>query len=71
MDLSIKEPLTELEDKILLLISEGLTSQEVADFIHISKKTVDSHRIKLMKKFDLSNSSSLMRFALKYTESKQ
>jgi DNA-binding NarL/FixJ family response regulator len=49
MDLSIKEPLTELEDKILLLISEGLTSQEVADFIHISKKTVDSHRIKLMK----------------------
>ena len=71
MDLNIKEPLTELEDKILLLISEGMTSQEIADFIHLSKKTVDSHRIKLMKKFDLPNASSLMRFALKYTESRQ
>jgi DNA-binding NarL/FixJ family response regulator len=71
MNLNIKEPLTELEDKILHLISDGLTSQEIADHIHISKKTVDSHRIKLMKKFDLPNSSSLMRFALKYIETGQ
>jgi DNA-binding NarL/FixJ family response regulator len=70
LDLNIKEPLTEIEEKILLLISEGLTSQEIADFINLSKKTIDSHRIKLMKKFDLPNPSSLMRFALKYSESK-
>ncbi|MDR3666988.1 MAG: response regulator transcription factor [Ignavibacteriaceae bacterium] len=71
MDLELKEGLSETEDKILLLISEGMTSLEIADAIHLSKKTIDSYRIKLMKKFDLPNSSSLIRFALRYSESKQ
>jgi len=71
MDMNIKSELTEMEDKILLLISEGMTSTEIADIMHLSKKTIDSHRIKLMKKFDLPNPSALIRFALKYTESKQ
>lgn len=71
MDMNIKSELTEMEDKILLLISEGMTSTEIADIMHLSKKTIDSHRIKLMKKFDLPNPSALIRFALKYAESKQ
>jgi two-component system, NarL family, response regulator NreC len=68
---NIQGELTETEDRILVLISEGLTSLEIAEMIHLSKKTIDSYRIKLMKKFDLPNSSSLMRFALKYVESRQ
>jgi DNA-binding NarL/FixJ family response regulator len=71
MDLNIKEDLSETEDRILLLISEGMTSVEIADIIHLSKKAIDSYRIKFMKKFDLPNSASLMRFALKYSESRQ
>jgi DNA-binding NarL/FixJ family response regulator len=61
---------TAIEDKILIYISDGLTSAEIANEMSLSKKTIDSHRIKIMKKFELSTSSSLIRFAMKYAESK-
>jgi DNA-binding NarL/FixJ family response regulator len=68
LDMNVKSHLTEIEDKILLLISEGMTSQEIAGIVNLSKKSVDAHRTRIMKKFDLLSSSSLMRFALKYAE---
>jgi two-component system, NarL family, response regulator NreC len=71
INMNIKSKLTDIEDKILILISEGMTSMEIANAINVSKKTVDSYRVKLMKKFDLPNPSSLIRFALKYAESQQ
>jgi DNA-binding NarL/FixJ family response regulator len=68
---NIQGELSKTEDRILILISEGMSSMEIADVIHLSKKSIDSYRIKFMKKFDLPNSSSLIRFALKYVESRQ
>ena len=70
-EMNIKGKLSEMDDKILRLISEGLTSQEIADIVNISKRSVDSCRMKFMKRFDLPNISALIRFALKYAESKQ
>ena len=69
-DLYITEKPTNIEDKILIFISDGLTSTEMAEEMHISKKTIDSHRMKIMKKYDLQNPSALIRFAMKYTEFK-
>jgi DNA-binding NarL/FixJ family response regulator len=42
----------------------------MAEEMHISKKTIDSHRMKIMKKYDLQNPSALIRFAMKYAEFK-
>jgi DNA-binding NarL/FixJ family response regulator len=67
---NINDEITDIEDKILLLISDGLTSVEIGEEMNLSKKTIDSHRMKIMRKFELPNSSSLIRFAMKYTESK-
>jgi DNA-binding NarL/FixJ family response regulator len=69
-DIFLTEKLTDIEDKILIFISDGLSSIEIAEEMHISKKTIDSHRMKIMKKFELINSSALIRFAMKYAESK-
>jgi DNA-binding NarL/FixJ family response regulator len=70
IDLNIQKDLTAVEDKILVLISEGFQSAEIAEEMHLSKSSIDSYRTKFMKKYDLPNSSSLIRFALKYVESK-
>jgi DNA-binding NarL/FixJ family response regulator len=51
------------EKEIIRLIIDGLTSKEIADVLFISKTTVDTHRRNINKKLDISNSSSLIKFA--------
>lgn len=56
--------ITNRELEILQLIVEGLTSQEIADQLYISPRTVDTHRANLMKKLDINNAAGLVRYAL-------
>lgn len=56
--------ITKREREILSLIVEGLTSQEIADKLYISPRTVDTHRFNLMQKLDIKNTAGLVRFAL-------
>jgi len=58
------------EEQILKFINEGLSSKEMAEKLNISKKTIDFYRSTLMKKFDLKNTTDLIRFAIKYFENK-
>lgn len=51
------------EKEIIRLIVEGKSSKEIADILFISKMTVDTHRRNIYKKLDISNSSSLIKFA--------
>jgi DNA-binding NarL/FixJ family response regulator len=62
--------LTETEDKILEYINDNLSSIEIAEKLGITKRTIDTHRINIMKKFDLKNTLALIKFAILYTESK-
>jgi DNA-binding NarL/FixJ family response regulator len=57
---------TDIEDKILLLIGEGLTSNEIADKLSRSRRTIDTHRQDIMEKFGLENVNKLIVFAAKY-----
>lgn len=57
--------ITKREREILELIVEGYTSQEIADKLYISPRTVDTHRFNLMQKLDIKNTAGLVRFALK------
>ena len=50
---------SEQELAIARLIAEGLLSKEIADRLHVSKKTVDYHRSALRKKLKLSGNEDL------------
>lgn len=58
--------ITRREREVLRLIGEGLTSQEVADKLFISAHTVESHRKKLMEKFEVKNIISVIKLATEY-----
>lgn len=68
-DLSSKSPslndLTDSERKILKLISEEKSSQQIAEELHISYKTVENHRNNISKKLKLKGAHSLVKFAIK------
>ncbi len=57
--------LTKSERAILKLISQDKTSQQIADELHISYKTVENHRNNISKKLNLSGTHSLVKFAIK------
>jgi len=58
------DTLTKAERTILKLISEEKTSQQIADELCISPKTVENHRNNISKKLHLSGTHSLLKFAL-------
>lgn len=58
--------ITRREREVLQLIGDGLTSQEVADKLFISTHTVESHRKKLMEKFEVKNIISVIKLASEY-----
>jgi DNA-binding NarL/FixJ family response regulator len=55
--------LTKREVEIVRLISEGLTSQQMADRLFISPRTVETHRANLMKKMSVKNAIELVKKA--------
>ncbi len=62
------EPLVTLSDReleVLKLICKGLSNQEIADSLFISKRTVDHHRASLLTKTDTRNTASLVIYAIK------
>jgi DNA-binding NarL/FixJ family response regulator len=55
--------LTKREIEIIRLIAEGLTSQQMADKLFISPRTVETHRANLMKKVGVKNAVELVKKA--------
>ena len=53
------------EKDVLKLIVEGFTNREIAETLSISEKTVDTHRKNILSKLKLSNTASLVKFAIK------
>jgi DNA-binding NarL/FixJ family response regulator len=57
--------LSKRETEILGKICEGLSNQEIAETLFISKRTVDKHRANLLGKTNSKNTASLILFAIK------
>ncbi|MGD2035255.1 MAG: response regulator transcription factor [Bacteroidales bacterium] len=57
--------LTDREVEILFLICKGLSNQEIADKLFLSKRTVDKHRENLLLKTGSKNTASLVIYAIK------
>jgi DNA-binding NarL/FixJ family response regulator len=56
--------LTPREIEVLKLVAEGSTSQEIADQLVLSVKTVQAHRANIMEKLGLRDVAHLVRFAI-------
>jgi len=56
--------LSKREREILRHIAEGLTNKQIADQLCLSVKTVETHRLKIMKKLNVHNVSSLIKVAM-------
>lgn len=58
--------LTRREKEILRLIASNYSSQDIADNLCLSKRTVENHRTHLLQKLDVKNSASLIRKAMEF-----
>ncbi len=56
--------LTSREMEVLQLVAEGKANKESADVLHISIKTVEKHRQKVMEKLNIHDTASLTRYAI-------
>jgi two-component system, NarL family, response regulator NreC len=52
------------ETEVLRLIALGLTSGEISERLHLSRRTVDSHRRRIHRKLGLGKRSELVRYAM-------
>lgn len=59
------DPLTSRERQVLQLVGEGKSSKETAVILGISIKTAESHRTRLMRKLDIHELASLVRYAIR------
>jgi DNA-binding CsgD family transcriptional regulator len=50
---------------VIKQIAEGLSSEEIAEILMISRKTVDRHRANILEKLGMRNRVELTRYAIK------
>lgn len=60
------EKLSDRELEILELVGKGRDIREIAQFLHISSKTVETHRAHIKEKLNLSNARQVARFAVQW-----
>jgi two-component system, NarL family, response regulator NreC len=65
-EVSPLEVLSTREREILQLVAEGKTSQQIAESLSISPKTVDTYRSRLMHKIGVDDVASLVKFAIQH-----
>jgi DNA-binding NarL/FixJ family response regulator len=61
------DPVARLSDRelqVLRMIGEGMSTRETAQSLHLSIKTVESHRQRIKRKLNLSSGAQLVRYAV-------
>ncbi|PYP12795.1 MAG: hypothetical protein DMD54_17910 [Gemmatimonadetes bacterium] len=57
--------LTPRERQVLQLVGEGKSTKQIAEALHISVKTAEFHRGRLMKKLNVHDTANLVRYAIR------
>lgn len=58
-------PLTPREEEVVKLIAEAHTNAQIADVLHLSEKTVESHRANVLRKLGMRDRVELVRYAIR------
>lgn len=67
--LSPVETLTDREFEVFQLIGQGISTQEMAEKLHVSVKTIEVHRVNIKAKLGVPTAPELIRFAVRWLES--
>ena len=59
------ESLTEREREVLQRVAQGATTKEIAAQLHLSVKTIGTHRAHIMDKLDIHSIAALTKFAIR------
>ena len=57
--------LTEREREVLKLLAKGKTTREIADRLHLSVKTIGTHRVHIMDKLGVDSIAALVKFSIR------
>jgi DNA-binding NarL/FixJ family response regulator len=57
--------LTAREREIVQLLAEGMTTKQIAASLHVSIKTVETHRQQIMSKLNIHSMADLIKFAIR------
>lgn len=63
--------LTDREFEVFQLLGDGKSTNQIADSLHISTKTVDVHKSHIREKLKLEDSSAVLRHAIRWAETKR
>jgi len=58
-------PLTPREEEVVKLIAEAHTNAQIAGLLHVSEKTVESHRANVLRKLGMRDRVQLVRYAIR------
>ncbi len=58
-------PLTPREEEVVKLIAEAYTNAQIAEILHLSEKTVESHRANVLRKLGMRDRVQLVRYAIR------
>src|SRR5437660_9470988 len=58
-------PLTPREEEVVKLIAEAYTNAQIAQILHVSEKTVESHRANVLRKLGMRDRVELVRYAIR------
>jgi len=61
-----REALTGREQTILLQLAQGKSNKDVAEILHISVRTVETHRKNIKRKLGISSTAGLTRYAMEH-----
>jgi DNA-binding NarL/FixJ family response regulator len=65
------QKLSDREFEVFQLLGEGRSTNQIADSLNISTKTVDVHKSHIREKLELEDSSAALRHAIRWTETKR
>ena len=57
--------LTKKQTKVLALIAQGFSAKECADKLHLSSRTIESHKYRMLGMLNLNSHNDLIQFALR------
>jgi DNA-binding NarL/FixJ family response regulator len=60
-----REPLSAREEQVVKLVAEACTNAQIAATLHLSEKTVESHRANVLRKLGMRDRVELVRYAIR------
>lgn len=59
------DQLSDRQREIITLVADGKTTNEIAEVLHLSPKTVEWHRSQIMERLGMANLAELIRYVVR------